>query len=362
MTGAKSYTEAWAKSIGANTAWLPNVIVIFKTWSACLIYSIIIGDLFNDLAITAGVSEVAGIAVTRTSIIVATHAFGLLPLCLLRSFSFLSYASLLGVGGILYTAAFMVLRLFEGSYLPGGEFFQALTAAGAGAAPVVVSSFDVKGTSLLKSVILISTLTSSYLCHYNAPKFLKELKEATTARFNTLTYTSFLGAFALNAVFMVSGFLLFGGASKGLILNNYATTDTLATISRGAIASSILLGYPLTFEGFRSAALELFRAPAAAQPVRDAIAVGFLLACGGSALVLRDLGAVVSFFGALLGSAVIYVLPSLMYRSARRAELAPGEDPGPDYRAAGALIPAGAGLGLLGAAVVVLKATTDILK
>ena len=178
MTGARSYTEAWAKSIGSNTAWLPNVIVIFKTWSACLIYSIIIGDLFNDLAITAGVSQVAGIAVTRTSIIVAAHLFGLLPLCLLRSFSFLSYASLLGIGGILFTAFFMALRLVEGSYLPGGEFFQALNAA----APVVVSSFDVKGTSLLKSLILISTLTSSYLCHYNSPKFLRELKDASPAR------------------------------------------------------------------------------------------------------------------------------------------------------------------------------------
>ena len=106
--------------------------------------------------------------------------------------------------------------------------------------------------------------------------------------------------------------------------------------------------------------------------MRDWIAVGFLLACGGAALVLRDLGAVVGFFGALLGSAVIYVIPSLMYRSARRADAAAasaraggGEEEaglGADYRVAGALIPAGAALGLLGAAVVVLKATTNVLQ
>jgi hypothetical protein len=35
-------------------------------------------------------------------------------------------------------------------------------------------------------------------------------------RFDQLTYSSFLGAFALNAIFMVSGFLLFGGASKAI--------------------------------------------------------------------------------------------------------------------------------------------------
>ena len=106
------------------------------------------------------------------------QVFGLLPLCLLRSFNVLSYASLLGVGGILYTAVFMSLRLFEGSYVPGGEFYEALVETGATA----VSSFNLRGTSLLKSVILISTLTSSYLCHYNAPKFLRELKDATVER------------------------------------------------------------------------------------------------------------------------------------------------------------------------------------
>ena len=29
---------------------------------------------------------------------------------------------------------------------------------------------------LIKGLVLVSTLTSSYLCHYNAPKFLKELR------------------------------------------------------------------------------------------------------------------------------------------------------------------------------------------
>ena len=54
-------------------------------------------------------------------------------------------------------------------------------------------------------------------------------RNATTGRFQQLTYSSFSLAFILNAVFMVTGFLTFGGMSKGLILNNYATSDVLAT-------------------------------------------------------------------------------------------------------------------------------------
>ena len=87
--------------------------------------------------------------------------------------------------------------------------------------------------------------------------------------------------------------------------------------------------------------------------------------------MLHDLGAVVGFFGALLGSAVVYVLPGLMYRAAVRRHPAAGAagaaaDGGAvgdaDYRAAGAMVGAGTALGVLGAAVVVLRSCTTLLK
>lgn len=364
MTGGKSYTENWGLTVGDSSKWIPNVIVVFKTWSACLIYSMIIGDLFTDLAITAGITQIAGIAVNRNSIIIFSHLFGLLPLCLLRSFTMLSYASFLGIGGLIFTAFFMLLRLIEGSYAPGGLFFKQLMAKGG--KKFVVSSFNTAGTNAIKSLIVISQLTNSYLCHYNAPKFQRELRNSTSERFSKMTYTAFIGAFLMNACYMVGGFLTFGGASKGLILNNYATTDALATISRGAIGFSILLGYPLTFEGFRSSALEFAKIKEPSQKMKDTIATVFIASVCAGSMVLRDLGVVVSFLGALLGSFVIYVFPSMMYRGARQAQLKKAgnekEALGLDYHVAGSLISIGTFLGLLGATVVVLKACTNVLK
>jgi amino acid permease len=85
---AISYSDAWAKTVGADTAWIPTLIVVFKTWSACLIYSIIIADLTVDLCATAGVKSLifggSEFLLSRSNIILATHIFGLLPLCLLR--------------------------------------------------------------------------------------------------------------------------------------------------------------------------------------------------------------------------------------------------------------------------------------
>ena len=42
-------------------------------------------------------------------------------------------------------------------------------------------------------------------------------------RFNTLTYSSFMAAFLLSAVFLASGFLTFGGASQGAPLPVFLT-------------------------------------------------------------------------------------------------------------------------------------------
>jgi hypothetical protein len=42
----------------------------------------------------------------------------------------------------------------------------------------------------------------------------------------------FLGATVFNSLYMITGFLIFGGACKGLILNNFVNSDALVTASR----------------------------------------------------------------------------------------------------------------------------------
>ena len=61
----------------------------------------------------------------------------------------------------------------------------------------------------------------------------------------------------LSAVVMISGFLTFGGAADGYILNNYATTDKLAQLARLAIGGSIVTTYPLLHQGLRDTVQEL---------------------------------------------------------------------------------------------------------
>ncbi|CAN0301949.1 unnamed protein product, partial [Hapterophycus canaliculatus] len=43
-TGASSYGDAWAKTVGRKTSWLPTSSCTAKTFFACMAYSIIVGE------------------------------------------------------------------------------------------------------------------------------------------------------------------------------------------------------------------------------------------------------------------------------------------------------------------------------
>jgi amino acid permease len=72
---------------------------------------------------------------------------------------------------------------------------------------------------------------------------------------------SFLLSMTLSVSVMSFGFLTFGGAASGLILNNYANIDPLMTFCRVAVAAAIVASYPLTFVGVREGTFDLLNVP-----------------------------------------------------------------------------------------------------
>jgi len=126
------------------------------------------------------------------------------------------------------------------------------------------------------------------------------------------------GAFGLAAVLMGSimagGFLTFGAASSGLILNNYATPDKLAFLARLGIGMSIIFSYPINFVGLREGIFAaLGKTESAKKPAVHVLAtLAIMLVINGCALVVKDLGLVVGLGGAILGSALVYIFPALM--------------------------------------------------
>lgn len=271
----------------------------------------ILADTFKDLLSTVGVSA------SRTSSLFGVTALVLLPLCLLKNLSSLAPFSLLGIAGMAYTAIAMAVSYLSGNYaFPDGKYLADL-------AVDLRPKFGTTGAAGAlgpNSLILICMLSTAYMAHFNAPKFYVELKNNTVDRFNTVVGASFAASVLIFVAVASLGFLTFGSACSGLILNNYSTSDTLMSFSRIAVAVSIVFSYPLVFVGARDGLLDLMHVSVERRTggMLNNLTVVTLAVLTTLALKVEDLTLVLSMAGATLGNALIYVFPAVMFRSALR--------------------------------------------
>jgi amino acid permease len=142
-----------------------------------------------------------------------------------------------------------------------------------------------------------------------------ELKRRTVARYAKVVVSSF-SISAFYYVFVTSfGFLTFGGAASGMILNNYSTHDFLASVSRACVGFSLIFGYPLIFVGFRDAMLDVMMIPQDLHTATNlnVITIVLLTLITVLAMLLQDLGVVVAIGGGSLSTIVVFVAPTLMF-------------------------------------------------
>lgn len=302
---ASSFQDAWAKSVDPNSAWTISAGITAMCFLASIAYSIIIGDSFTSLAATF---NLPAFFAKRSNIILAISSLVLLPLCSMKSLAALAPFSLLGLGGTLYTAIVMAIRYMDGSYAKGGKFFETMALA---ARPI----FNTKGSNAISSklFVLVSMLSTSFIAHYNAPAFYNELKDTSMPRFNKVVTYAFFASIVTFILMMSLGFLTFGGSTAGFVLNNYSGSDNLVTFARLAIGLALLTGYPFTFSALRDGILDLQKVSGEARAKSfQPLTIGLLTLITTIALVLKDVGFVVSVSGALFGSALMFVVPAVM--------------------------------------------------
>ena len=111
------------------------------------------------------------------------------------------------------------------------------------------------------------------------------------------------------------GYLTFGKACDGLVLNNYASSDTLVGLARVAVAISLVFSYPLAFTGCRDGFLDLCNIQDRSASRLNTTTLLLLSVITILAMTLTDVSFVLAFGGATLGNALTYVYPALMYRA-----------------------------------------------
>ncbi|KAL9183130.1 hypothetical protein ACHAXT_004917 [Thalassiosira profunda] len=306
-----SIGQLWDHEVGSSTSWLVSLAVMLTCFGTSLSYSIILGDTFKSLAETAGLT---GIFASRRFSVAIVSLLGVYPLCCLKSLAALAPVSLVGVLGIFMTCIVMTIRA-----LPGGAYSSTAAATAtnflASLPAELQPSFGVTGLRSLKSLLVLSSMTAtSFLVHMTSPEFYQTLKGRTLARFGELSAVSFGGTALISAYMMGAGFLTFGGASKGMILNNYSALDGGATLCRLLMGISLLGSYAFQSNAMKKAYYGLFHK---GQEVTDKVHYRttrlFTGLLTGLALLISDAGLVVSLTGAVLGSGLIYILPSYLF-------------------------------------------------
>lgn len=116
FTHCATYREMWDETVKTGAAAVPLANML-KAGLGNLAYSSILSQTLKSLL------ETIDIHLSRLVCLCLITIFGILPLCLLKNLSVLAPFSVLGTSGILFTCAAMGYRYFDGSYAPGGEFF-----------------------------------------------------------------------------------------------------------------------------------------------------------------------------------------------------------------------------------------------
>ena len=353
-TESASLGDMWTKEVGASSSWLVTLSCLLTPLGAALAYSIMLGDMLSSLAQAAGVK---GVLAGRRAGILAISSLVLYPLCNLKSLAALAPVSMVAVLGVIATALFMYLRMAGGAYAAGGAFFDTV-------APHLRASFDVIGNKAYSPSILVlgGMAATAYLVHFSAMDFHNNLEDNNVKRFGTLVGVSFGVTAIINVMFMMFGFLTFGGSSSGLILNNYSPSDVGASLCRLLTVISLVGSYHIFMRGIRSSFLELFRS---GQEITDGaskrMTAALLSTITALALVMENAGFVVGLTGATMGSLIIYSIPPLLFLKSSSRRMASGalqrsKRLGFERLLSKFLIGLGAVVGILGGVAVVLEA------
>lgn len=316
---AFTYNQVWARCISKRSAFVVMAAAVVNSVFTCLSFEIMIGDWFSALAKGGDLGPVlqsSALATDRKTWILSFAAVILYPLCSLQKLGALAYTSLLGVLGVLYTMTFMMIRYFDGSYRPGGALYKDIS---------IKPAFGIKGINFFSALklflsrsgafVLMAMCGQAYNAHLNAPFYYDETG-GDSAKFGLIVILGFGIAIMLNLVFLIFGFLTFGSSSAGLILDSYAHRDQLASIGRILFGSQVVFTHPLVFAGLKPVVRQMmlrFRLMRDGALLNQVVTIFPLIAITTTSVLISQAGLVNAICGAICGSLMEYILPSLMY-------------------------------------------------
>ena len=245
---------------------------------------------------------------SRTFTLWLVSLIAILPVSLLRSMKELGWVSLVSIGSVALIVALLIAKIIFGHE----EVDAPITKSDVGAS---TSLWTFTGTDFWSAFGCISFV---FVCHDGSFAIFQSLSVPSQPRWNAVVQTSVLLAAIPSIILSVCGHLAFGGGDgvvHGNVLNHFANSDHAANIARLALATSMVMTYPLNLFMCRHVLTKMIGASSTRHLTMArhvTLTIVLFLASLTCATFLTDLGIVQSIVGATTGSLLAFILPALV--------------------------------------------------
>lgn len=216
--------ELAEKVIGRSGYYIALVFMFIFAFGAQIAYMVIIGDTVPSV-----LEEVFSFDhVDRNTVIICIATCVILPLCLLKDISNLSYASCISICSDIILVSIVCIHgpqrsEEEGINLRSGDFELTNTALFAG----------------------MGAMSFTFVCQHNSFMIFQSLREPTRRNWQKVAWYSLAVAVVVCLAMGLAGYFSFLDTVSGDILNNFSESDYTANIGRGLLALSMMMTFPM---------------------------------------------------------------------------------------------------------------------
>lgn len=287
-----SYEEIVEISFGSTGKFFIVLFQFLLAFGAQIAYGIVIGDTMTDLI--AYFDEDNPLTNRPLVVFIYSTCF-ILPLCLLRDMSSLSYSSALSI----FAVVFIV-------------FAVAIQGPTAGKDQNIKHNFDVAESSWFGG---LGAISFAFVCHHSSFLVFNSLEKKTIESWNHVSFWAVMTATTLCLLMGIFGYYAFDQTAKGDILNNFDYNDPVINVARALLAFTMVFTFPMEQYVSRHC-IYIYLLPHGEQASFNQHLLVTLAIWGFATVIgmcMSDVGIVLELTGAVAASVVAYIFPPLCY-------------------------------------------------
>jgi len=309
--GVMTYEDLMSYPFGKWGSYFVLFNMFILAYGAMVAYLLIIKDTIPTILGIAHGTD--GSFWEREMIMLATSLIVVLPLSLQRDMASLSFTSVISV------LADIILVVFIAAYAPIKS-----NVSDAGGFGKVLQEDWLNPTIFIG----LGILSTAMACQHSAFIVSGSLVNKTQSRWATVTFRSLFISTVLCAVLGICGYLGFLEATEGDVLNNFPSDTIESNGARSLLAITMFFTYPMECFVARHVIVKLMYGGDLDGPIdengnpkkeffcfsrRFAVTIGIYVVTLIPALIVDDLGPVLSITGSLGGSMLSYMAPGMVY-------------------------------------------------